>query len=97
MAEKSYTSAVSEAPLLGDTIGENLDRTVRAFGDKCNVKDVRGKPLNRNTLKAAGHALFRMAPARRTRRLWKGGPLASSPGAAASTSCKPGSSSPRSR
>ncbi|HMD91299.1 MAG TPA: AMP-binding protein, partial [Trebonia sp.] len=40
MAEKSYTSAVSEAPLLGDTIGENLDRTVRAFGDKLALADV---------------------------------------------------------
>ena len=25
MAEKSYTSAISDTPLLGDTIGENLD------------------------------------------------------------------------
>ena len=40
MAEKSYTSAVSEAPLLGDTIGENLDRAVRAFGDKLALADV---------------------------------------------------------
>ena len=40
MAEKSYTSAVSETPLLGDTIGENLDRTVRAFGDRLALADV---------------------------------------------------------
>jgi fatty-acyl-CoA synthase len=40
MAEKSYTSAVSEAPLLGDTIGENLDRTVRSFGDRVALVDV---------------------------------------------------------
>src|SRR5215469_8605109 len=40
MAEKSYTSAVSEAPLLGDTIGENLDRTVRAFGGRLAMADV---------------------------------------------------------
>ena len=26
MAEKSYTSAVSDTPMLGDTIGDNLDR-----------------------------------------------------------------------
>jgi fatty-acyl-CoA synthase len=40
MAEKSYTSAISEAPLLGDTIGENLDRTVRSFGDRVALVDV---------------------------------------------------------
>jgi len=31
---KSYTSGISEVPLLGDTIGENLDRTVAAFADR---------------------------------------------------------------
>ena len=40
MAEKSYTSAISDTPLLGDTIGENLDRTVRAFGDRLALADV---------------------------------------------------------
>jgi fatty-acyl-CoA synthase len=40
MAEKSYTSAVSQAPLLGDTIGENLDRTVRSFGGRLALADV---------------------------------------------------------
>ncbi len=40
MTEKSYTSAVSDAPLLGDTIGENLDRTVRRFGDRVALVDV---------------------------------------------------------
>jgi fatty-acyl-CoA synthase len=40
MAEKSYTSAVSEAPLLGDTIGQNLDRTVARFGDRVALVDV---------------------------------------------------------
>ena len=30
-AAPSYASGVSEVPLLGDTIGENLDRTVRRF------------------------------------------------------------------
>ncbi|HWG01159.1 MAG TPA: AMP-binding protein [Trebonia sp.] len=40
MAEKSYTSAVSAVPLLGDTIGENLDRTVARFGDRLALADV---------------------------------------------------------
>jgi len=40
MAEKSYTSAVSEAPLIGDTIGENLDRAVAAYGDRVALVDV---------------------------------------------------------
>jgi fatty-acyl-CoA synthase len=40
MAEKSYTSAVSEAPLLGDTIGENLDRAVASHGERLAVSDV---------------------------------------------------------
>ncbi|GAA3993360.1 AMP-binding protein [Allokutzneria multivorans] len=30
----SYASGTSEVPLLGDTIGDNLDRTVAAFGDR---------------------------------------------------------------
>jgi fatty-acyl-CoA synthase len=40
MAEKSYTSAVSAAPLLGDTIGANLDRAVSAYGDRVALVDV---------------------------------------------------------
>jgi fatty-acyl-CoA synthase len=40
MAEKSYTSAVSDTPLLGDTIGENLDRIVRQFPDRPALVDV---------------------------------------------------------
>jgi fatty-acyl-CoA synthase len=40
MAEKSYTSAISSTPLLGDTIGENLDRTVRRFADRVAMVDV---------------------------------------------------------
>jgi fatty-acyl-CoA synthase len=40
MAEKSYTSAVSEAPLLGDTIGENLDRAVASHGERLALSDV---------------------------------------------------------
>jgi fatty-acyl-CoA synthase len=33
-AVPSYASGVSEKPLLGDTIGDNFDRTVAAFGDR---------------------------------------------------------------
>jgi fatty-acyl-CoA synthase len=40
MAEKSYTSAVSDAPLLGDTIGENLDRAVARYADRLALADV---------------------------------------------------------
>jgi len=39
-AEKSYTSAISSTPLLGDTIGENLDRTVRRFASRVAMVDV---------------------------------------------------------
>ncbi len=40
MADKSYTSAVSQAPLLGDTIGANFDRTVASHGDRAALADV---------------------------------------------------------
>jgi len=40
MAEKSYTSAISDTPLLGDTIGENLDAAVRRFPDSPALIDV---------------------------------------------------------
>src|SRR6202789_4346812 len=40
MAEKSYTSAVSDTPLLGDTIGENLDRTVARYPDRLALVDL---------------------------------------------------------
>jgi len=40
MAEKSYTSAISDTPLLGDTIGENLDRAVSRFPDRPALVDV---------------------------------------------------------
>jgi len=33
-AELSYASGVADVPLLGDTIGENLDRAVRLFADR---------------------------------------------------------------
>src|SRR6201996_1586061 len=39
-AELSYTSATSDTPLLGDTIGGNFDRTVGAFPDRPALVDV---------------------------------------------------------
>lgn len=35
----SYSSGISEVPLLGDTIGENLDRTVARFGERDALVD----------------------------------------------------------
>jgi fatty-acyl-CoA synthase len=40
MAGKSYTSAVSDTPLLGDTIGENFDQTVARFPDRDALVDI---------------------------------------------------------
>jgi fatty-acyl-CoA synthase len=40
MGEKSYASATSGTPLLGDTIGENLDRTAGRFGASLALVDV---------------------------------------------------------
>ena len=34
MSQPSYASGVSEVPLLGETIGANLRRTIRAYGDR---------------------------------------------------------------
>ncbi|WP_051807005.1 AMP-binding protein [Streptomyces sp. NRRL F-2664] len=39
-AASSYASGACEVPLLGDTIGENLDRTVRRFPDRDALVDV---------------------------------------------------------
>ncbi|MER6776014.1 MULTISPECIES: AMP-binding protein [unclassified Streptomyces] len=39
-ASSSYASGVFEVPLLGDTIGENLDRTVRRFPDRDALVDL---------------------------------------------------------
>jgi fatty-acyl-CoA synthase len=39
VAEKSYTSATSETPLLGDTIGQNLNRTVARYPDRLALVD----------------------------------------------------------
>jgi fatty-acyl-CoA synthase len=38
--ELSYTSAVSGTPLLGDTIGANLDRTVARYPDRLALVDI---------------------------------------------------------
>jgi fatty-acyl-CoA synthase len=38
--EFSYTSATSDTPLLGDTIGANFDRTATAFPDRLALVDV---------------------------------------------------------
>jgi fatty-acyl-CoA synthase len=40
MGEKSYTSATSETPLLGDTIGGNFDRAAAAFPGRLALVDV---------------------------------------------------------
>src|SRR5260370_23982933 len=40
MAGKSYTSAISDTPLLGDTIGENFDATVARFPDRDALIDI---------------------------------------------------------
>ncbi len=40
MPDASYASGTSDAPLLGETIGANLDRTVAAFGDREALVDV---------------------------------------------------------
>ncbi|MGW7100930.1 AMP-binding protein [Streptomyces sp. NPDC054838] len=39
-AESSYAYGVHEVPLLGDTIGENLDRTARRFPDRDALVDM---------------------------------------------------------
>ncbi|WP_288799736.1 AMP-binding protein [uncultured Arsenicicoccus sp.] len=36
----SYTSGTSDTPLLGETIGDNLERTVARFGDRLALVDV---------------------------------------------------------
>ncbi len=37
--QRSYASGISDTPLLGDTIGDNFDRTVAAFGDRDALVD----------------------------------------------------------
>jgi fatty-acyl-CoA synthase len=36
----SYASGISDLPLLGETIGENFERTVARFGDREALVDV---------------------------------------------------------
>src|ERR1700722_2356365 len=58
MAEKSYTSAVSDTPILGDTIGENLDRTVAPYPAPLALADVpTGPRLSYAELNAEVNAL----------------------------------------
>jgi fatty-acyl-CoA synthase len=40
MNELSYTSATSDTPLLGDTIGANFDRAVAAFAERLALVDI---------------------------------------------------------
>jgi fatty-acyl-CoA synthase len=55
----SYTSGVSDVPLLGDTIGGNLDRTVAAFPDREALVD---RPTGRRwTYRALGAAVDALA------------------------------------
>jgi fatty-acyl-CoA synthase len=39
VALPAYASGTSDVPLLGDTIGDNLDRTVAKFGDRDALVD----------------------------------------------------------
>jgi fatty-acyl-CoA synthase len=55
----SYASAVADTPLLGDTIGENLDRAVARFGDREALVDA---PTGRRwTYSAFGAAVDELA------------------------------------
>jgi fatty-acyl-CoA synthase len=57
-ARPSYSSSTSQLPLLGDTIGQNLARTVEAFGDRTAVVDVAaGKSYTYREFDAATDAL----------------------------------------
>ncbi len=58
MPEKSYTSTVTDTPLLGDTIGENFDKTVARFPDRDALVDIpAGKRWTYAELKADVDAL----------------------------------------
>src|SRR6202020_1557614 len=58
MAEKSYTAAVSDTPMLADAIGENLDRTVARYPDHLALVDVpTGRRLSYAELNAEVNAL----------------------------------------
>ncbi|GAB3718255.1 AMP-binding protein [Amycolatopsis oliviviridis] len=57
-AVPSYASGISDTPLLGDTIGDNFDRTVAAFGDRDALVDrAAGKRWTYTELAAEVNAL----------------------------------------
>ncbi|MGV9333047.1 AMP-binding protein [Nocardia sp. NPDC003726] len=59
LPQPSYASGVSDVPLLGDTIGGNLDRTVAAFPDREALVD---RPTGRRwTYRALGAAVDALA------------------------------------
>ncbi|MFG3614844.1 AMP-binding protein [Nocardia sp. NPDC047654] len=66
----SYASGVSDVPLLGDTIGGNLDRTVAAFPDREALVD---RPTGRRwTYRALGAAVDALACSLAGRGIGKG-------------------------
>ncbi|WET78848.1 AMP-binding protein [Amycolatopsis sp. QT-25] len=57
-ASSSYASGISDTPLLGDTIGDDFDRTVAAFGDREALVDrAAGKRWTYDELAAEVNAL----------------------------------------
>ncbi|WP_194834719.1 AMP-binding protein [Nocardia sp. XZ_19_369] len=70
MALPSYASGTSETPLLGDTIGGNLDRTVAAYPDREALVD---KPTDRRwTYRELGAAIDALASGLAARGIGKG-------------------------
>ena len=69
MPETSYASGTSTVPLLGETIGANLDRTAARFGDREALVDVRDRPpLDLPRARRRGRRLRARALAPRRRR-----------------------------
>ncbi|CAM4026757.1 AMP-binding protein [Nocardia ninae] len=70
MSLPSYASGTSETPLLGDTIGGNLDRTVAAYPDREALVD---KPTDRRwTYRELGAAIDALATGLAERGIGKG-------------------------
>ncbi|WP_107658385.1 AMP-binding protein [Nocardia suismassiliense] len=70
MSLPSYASGTSETPLLGDTIGGNLDRTVAAYPDREALVD---KPTDRRwTYRELGAAIDALATGLAARGIGKG-------------------------
>ncbi|MFI9407411.1 AMP-binding protein [Nocardia sp. NPDC052316] len=70
MALPSYASGTSQTPLLGDTIGGNLDRTVAAYPDREALVD---KPTDRRwTYRELGAAIDALATGLAARGIGKG-------------------------